>query len=310
MRPALTQPRLGTVGLAITTACLAGLALAGCAVGASVTAPAEDGKVTVVASTNVYGSIAESIGGDLIEVTSLIDSAAQDPHSYEASARDQLSLSRADLVVVNGGGYDPFVETLISASDNSGVDVLDASRVSGLSTQDNFNEHVWYSFPAVTRVAEKIAGRLSEIDPGSAATFASNLADFTAAVSALEDRANGLRFVTAGRDAAITEPVPLYLIEAVGLGNATPSEFSDAIEEGTDVPPLVLRDTLALFSGNTVALLAYNGQTAGAQTEQVLKAAQAEGVPVVEFTETMPDDADYVSWMTANLDHVAAAVRE
>ena len=104
--------------------------------------------------------------------------------------------------------------------------------------------------------------------------------------------------------------MPLYLIEAVGLGNATPSEFSDAIEEGTDVPPLALRDTLALFGGNTVALLAYNGQTAGAQTEQVLKAAQAEGVPVVEFTETMPDDADYVSWMTANLDHVAAAVSE
>ncbi|HYP73588.1 MAG TPA: zinc ABC transporter substrate-binding protein, partial [Microbacterium sp.] len=90
------------------------LALAGCA--ASASPAASDGKIAVVASTNVYGDIAAAIGGDLVDVTSIIDSVAQDPHSYEASARDQLTVSRADLIIENGGGYDAFMDTLIEGA--------------------------------------------------------------------------------------------------------------------------------------------------------------------------------------------------
>ena len=92
--------------------------LAGCAA----TPPAEDdGTIRIVASTNVYGDLAMTIGGDLVSVTSIITSAAQDPHSYEASAQDQLALSRADLVIENGGGYDPFIDTLLDAAGSSAV---------------------------------------------------------------------------------------------------------------------------------------------------------------------------------------------
>ncbi len=75
------------------------LALAGCS-GAGGPAASGDGKVAVVASTNVYGDIAEAIGGDRVDVTALIDSVAQDPHSYEASAR---RLRDAVYVLENNG---------------------------------------------------------------------------------------------------------------------------------------------------------------------------------------------------------------
>ncbi len=88
------------------------LALAGCGAGDAV----DDGKVHVVASTDVYGSLVALVGGDAVEVTSLIDSASQDPHSFEASARDRLAIAGADLVIVNGGGYDPFMDALLDAS--------------------------------------------------------------------------------------------------------------------------------------------------------------------------------------------------
>ena len=80
------------------------LALAGCAGSAGPAATSDDGKLQVVASTNVYGDIASAIGGDLLDVQSIITSFAQDPHSYEASARDQLTVSRAGLLIENGGG--------------------------------------------------------------------------------------------------------------------------------------------------------------------------------------------------------------
>jgi zinc/manganese transport system substrate-binding protein len=103
--------------------------------------------------------------------------------------------------------------------------------------------------------------------------------------------------------------VPVYLLAELGLDNVTPEEFSEAIEEGSDVPPLVLDETLRLFETGEVALLAYNEQTAGPETEQVRAAAEAAGIPVVSFTETLPDGADYLSWMTDNLEAVATALR-
>ena len=56
-------------------------------------------------------------------------------------------------------------------------------------------------------------------------------------------------------------------------------------------------------------MLAYNSQTASPETEEVRAAAEAAGVPVVEFTETLPDGSDYVSWMTDNIEALAAIAR-
>lgn len=331
------------------------VALAGCA--NTPAAPAADG-VAIVATTDVYGSIAQSIGGDAVSVTSIIEGATHDPHSYEANVQDQLAVSKAQLVISNGGGYDPFIETLLEASKTEAV-VIVASEASGLldgsakdphageehadekhaedehaegehaedenagegddATQEipdkhnhieGFNEHVWYDFHAVESIAAEIAHELSEIDPDNAATFEANLAEFSTDLEGLEELATALRVESEGKGVAITEPVPTYLLTEVGLDNRTPEEFSEAIEEGTDVSPATLRDTLATLDSDSLALLAYNSQTASPETQKLRAEAESRGIPVVEFTETLPDGADYVSWMTGNLEAISAALEK
>ncbi|MEG2927674.1 MAG: metal ABC transporter substrate-binding protein, partial [Glutamicibacter sp.] len=94
----------------------AGLILAGCgSATGSESKDAESAEISVVATTNVYGQIARAIGGDSVEVSEIITSAAQDPHSYEPTARDKLAISSADLVLANGGGYDQFMDSLVSS---------------------------------------------------------------------------------------------------------------------------------------------------------------------------------------------------
>lgn len=102
---------------ALALASVSALVLAGCSATPAAGGGADDGKIQVVASTNVYGSLAEQIGGDRVDVTSIITSASQDPHSYEASARDRLTVQSAELVIENGGGYDAFIDTLVGDSD-------------------------------------------------------------------------------------------------------------------------------------------------------------------------------------------------
>lgn len=297
---------------------LTGVVLAGCA---SPAPAADDGLVHIVASTNVYGDIAQAVGGDLVSVTSLIASSAQDPHSYEASAQDQLAISKAQLVIENGGGYDPFADTLVDASGTDAT-VLTATDVAEGTESDHaedgddhghiagFNEHVWYDFGAVDEVAHEIARLLGELDAANAATFEANYEAFSAKLDAVQTEADTLHARLDGLGVAVTEPVPLYLLEDVGLQNLTPEAFTEAIEEGGDVPPAALQETLALFEDDAVVLLAYNEQTASPETERVRAAAEAAGIPVVSFTETLPDGEDYVSWMTSNLEALAAALPE
>jgi zinc/manganese transport system substrate-binding protein len=291
------------------------LALAGCApasTDAGATGePSNESGVRIVASTNVYGDIAEQIGGDRVSVTSIIDSPDKDPHEYEADARTQLALSKAQLVIENGGGYDDFVDTMLSAADNKIAPVLNASDISGYEqepAEGEFNEHMWYDFPTVQKLSEELVGQLSAIDPEGAETYEKNAEAFEGQLAALEQQEQDIKasFDTAG--AAITEPVPLYLLETAGLVNKTPDAFSEAIEEGTDVPADVLKQTTDLFSSGEVKVLVYNEQTEGSQTELVLTAAKDAGVPVVPVTETLPEGTDYISWMTTNLNALQGAL--
>jgi zinc/manganese transport system substrate-binding protein len=286
-------------------------ALAGCA--ASATPTADDGKVRLVASTNVWGDVARQIGGNTIQIDSIISDPDQDPHSYEGDAQVQLALSKADIVVENGGGYDDFVTTLLKGANNSKAVVLNAVDISGFDqhpTTGELNEHVWYDFPTVQKVAASIRTQLTKLDPKNAAEYTANEKTFDAHLATLEaDEAAIKASPAAGEGVAITEPVPLYLLDASGLVNKTPAKFSAAIEEGTDVSPELLKQTLDLFSRHQVKLLAYNEQTSGPETEAVLAAAKSAGIPVVPVTETLPKGKDYLAWMTDNLAALTAALK-
>lgn len=306
----------------------AALVLSGCSATAGGEA-AESTGIAVVASTNVYGSIAEAIGGDGVTVTSIIDSAAQDPHSYEASAQDQLAISKADVIVENGGGYDPFIDTLIDAAASDAVTVLTAVDLSGklpdgAATDEHdhehdadgddhghvegFNEHVWYDLATADAVAAELAHHFGDLDPDNADTYDENYTEFAAGLGTVTEAAAAIKADADGTGVAITEPVPVYLLETSGLVNLTPESFSESIEEGTDVSPASLSELLDLIGSGDVALLAYNEQTSSPETERVREAADTASVPVVSFAETLPDGEDYVSWMTDNITAISDAL--
>ncbi len=298
--------------LALPVVALSALLLAECAADSPASGTAASGTVSVVTSTNVYGDIAETIGGDGVVVTALISNPAQDPHSFEASAQDQLAITKADIVVENGGGYDDFVGTMMASANNPKATVINVVDLSGKKPDANgdLNEHVWYDLPTVATFADRLAAELGKAEPAKAATFTANAAAFTAKVTALEAREAALKAKHAGSGVAITEPVPLYMLQAIGLVDKTPAAFSHAIEEGTDVSPAVLKSTVDLFHQHAVKLLVYNEQTSGPETDKAIAAAKDAHVPVVPVTETLPPGKDYIGWMSSNLDHISAALGE
>lgn len=299
-------------GVLAAAVVLLGAVLLGAAACGSTTGGTAPGTVRVVASTNVWGSIASAVAGRHAQVTSVITDSSADPHEYEPSARTRLAVSRADVVVENGGGYDDFMRRLVSAPGPKAT-VIDAVSVSGAAARakaagTGLNEHVWYDLPSVAKVADRIATALAQADPGDAATFRADAAAFQARLQRLADQEKADRATTEGAPVAITEPVPLYLLDALGAVNKTPAAFSRAIEAGDDVPVAVLRETLALLSDRKVKALVYNAQTADAQTALLEQAARDASVAVVPVTETLPPGKTYLQWMTDNVTAISGAL--
>jgi zinc/manganese transport system substrate-binding protein len=283
------------------------VALAGCATAAPDNAG--DGAIRIVASTNVYGDLAASIGGADVEVTSIIDSPEQDPHQFEASGRVQLALSRADIVIVNGGGYDDFATTMLDASGNTGARVIDAVELSGHdAAADGFNEHVWYDYPTVTTVVKAIAAALDIADPDNAAAYDGRAAGVVAQLGALEQLETAIGATASGAGVVITEPVPLYVLDAAGLRNLTPPEFSEAIENDSDVPPALLNQVLGSITDGDAAVVVSNTQTGGPQTDAILDAAKTAGVPTIGVSETLPQGLHYLDWQMGFLTELQKAL--
>lgn len=315
-------------------AAMAGLALflSGCgqAANADQNGPANDpvqARISVVTTTNVYGDIASTIGGDRVQVTSIISRTSQDPHAYEPTPQDRLALSKADLAIGNGGGFDPFFDTITKDSGLSqdrvihAFDIADLERDADSHTQGHgadetaedahgeINEHVWYNMSAATKIADEIATRLGSADPEGAAGFAANAEKFKSDAAAISAKLEAIKTLHRGEGVALTEPLPMYILEAAGLENRTPEDFLEAAEEGNDAPAGALKNTLDLVSSTDVQFLAYDQQTSTSQTETVREAAESANLPVVNFTETLPEGKTFIQWMNENADNISAALQ-
>jgi zinc/manganese transport system substrate-binding protein len=281
--------------------------------------------LTVVASTNVWGDIAKSVGGERVEVISIIESFSQDPHSYEASARDQLAVNDADLVVANGGGYDPFMDTLAAAANQENIvyaylpdelaeEDAKAKEEDGHDHAHNHdhssgNEHVWYDFHVVEDFANRLASKLSSIDPEYSADYSDNLVAFLDQIEILEDRVAQAGAFASGAKVISSEPVADYLLAEIGLENITPSGFSQAIEEGLDVSPKDLLEMQNLLKSKSVALFVVNPQTGSVQIDALVSIAEENQIAVIELSELLPENTRYFEWMETNIALLEAALR-
>lgn len=332
--------------LALALVSVSALALAGCsgtpATGGS---DSEDGTIAVAAATNVYGSLAEQIGGDRVSVTSIITSASQDPHSYEATARDRLTVQDADLVIENGGGYDAFMDDLLEGSDAVVLTAVEYSHDypgndghaeeaeeehdhaeeegdhaeegdeheghdhEGHDHIEGFNEHVWFDPHTMIHVVEDIAADLSELDPAGEADFTAAADEIIAELEGFEEDLADLAAEYSGTGVFITEPLPGYIAEAAGLTDVTPEGFSEAVEEGDDVAPATLLEAIEVIESGQAAVLLTNAQTGGSETQRVEETAEAAGVPVVAFTELLEDGSSYAEWMADAIQDLADALR-
>ena len=264
-------------------------------------APQQINKVQIVASTNVWGDIAAQVGGDNVQVTSILSDPEADPHLFESDAKTASQIDSAQLVIVNGLGYDEFMDKLLSASPNSTRTALSVAEVLGSS--EDANPHLWYDLLRIREVAVAIRDDLIKIDPENTNQYKANTQTF---IADMQKVTNKLTKQSGG--VAYTERVAGYLIEDLGLTDKTPSGFSQSVENGSEPTPQQLREFEDVLKTGQVKVLLYNNQAVNDVTDQLQKAAEASGVTVVGVSETIPEGKNFQTWQLDQLNAILKAL--
>jgi zinc/manganese transport system substrate-binding protein len=275
------------------------LVAVGCGAKADPTDVEAAGRVRVFTSTDVWASVARAVGGPEVEVTAAITRPGQDPHDYEATLRDKLTVSKAAVLVYNGGGYDDWAAQLIESTPGKvGRTVVDAVATSGVGQQENGqqaaehgqpNEHVFYDFGAVGRVADALSAGLSAADPAHRSAYTARAAAFHDDLRRLTHRAATIGAEHPGLTAVATEPVAGYLLQAIGIADVTPAGYVEQSESDAGPSALVRRQTVEVIASGRARLLVRGAQTEDPVSRLLAVAADDRGIPEVVVAETLPD---------------------
>jgi zinc/manganese transport system substrate-binding protein len=293
--------------LAVIAAVTATVAAA-CSVAA--TAASNDGKIVAVGAESEYADVISQVGGAYVQASAIMSNPNTDPHSFEASIAVAREVGNAQLIVQNGIGYDNFMNSIESASPNSGRTVVNVQRLLKLPDSTP-NPHLWYDTATMPKVADAVAADLSAIQPSHAAYFRANAAAFTASLKPLTAAIASFKSAYPGTTVATTEPVADYLLTALGADNLTPWTFQADIMNGVDPSPQNVAVQRALFTGHKVRVFLYNQQVTDALTQSFITLAEQNHIPVVGVYETMPVPGyDYQTWMRTEVQDLREAVAD
>ncbi|HXA32687.1 MAG TPA: zinc ABC transporter substrate-binding protein [Acidimicrobiales bacterium] len=282
--------------------------LSACASGSTGASTAAGGRIRVVAAENFWGSIARQLGGDRVSVTSIISNPNADPHSYEPTPGDGRTVATAQLVVLNGIGYDPWTQQLLAANPTSGRTVLNVGDLVGVPVGGN--PHRWYDPTNVGQVIAQITADYRAIDPKDAAYFNNrrqvyehvDLAPYNALISTIRTK-------YAGTPIGASESIVSPLAQALGLNMLTPASFLQAISEGSD-PTAADKATIdQQISTRQIAIYVYNSQNATPDVAAQVAAAKANHIPVATVTETLvPVNRTFQAWQVGELQGIESAL--
>jgi zinc/manganese transport system substrate-binding protein len=266
--------------------------------------------IQVVAAENFWGSLVSQMGGNLTHVLSIISDPNTDPHEYEANTSDSAAISQANLVIVNGVGYDDWAIQEISSSNTPGQEVLNVGTLNGVYVTGGIvsgNPHQWYNPLYVNHTLLAMYADLVALQPASKAIFQQNFNNLNTStgggaggvsIDQLYSRADQIREEFKGTVVASTESIFVYLANYTGLALVSPQPFMEAIAEGNDPPA----QSVALFQcqleSSNVKVLVYNVQTVTPITTTMKSIAASHNVTITFVSETIqPPDTSFQDWM-------------
>lgn len=290
--------------IAIAALASVGMLASVAACGSGQSTSEKNGTIEVAASVNQWGTVAKALGGDSVNVTSIINSTNVDAHDYEPTTSDIAKLQKAQVIIVNGAGYDAWA---VKAAQTANAIIVNAAEIGGVN--DGENPHVWFSADVRKAVAQAITEAYEQADAAKKNDFDKMNDRWTAEENNVESKIAEVKQKTDGLAYAATESVASYLAEDMGLADATPSGYARATANESEPTPTDIKQFTDALKAGEIKLLVVNTQEESELTGKITDAAKSVEVPMVELTEQMPEQYDSLTaWMEGLVDAFSQAI--
>lgn len=290
--------------IAIAALASVGMLASVAACGSGQSTSEKNGTIEVAASVNQWGTVAKALGGDNVNVTSIINSTNVDAHDYEPTTSDIAKLQKAQVIIVNGAGYDAWA---VKAAQTANATIVNAAEIGGVN--DGENPHVWFSADVRKAVAQAITEAYEQADAAKKNDFDKMNDQWAAEENNVESKIAEVKQKTDGLAYAATESVASYLAEDMGLADATPSGYARATANESEPTPTDIKQFTDALKAGEIKLLVVNTQEESELTGKITDAAKSVEVPMVELTEQMPEQYDSLTaWMEGLVDAFSQAI--
>lgn len=275
--------------------------LAGCT--SKTTAPQHSHQINVVASLDFYGETAKAVLGDKGTVTSIIDKPSMEPHEYEPTTNTAKLVSKANVIVYNGLGYDTWMNRL--SADNTGTTKINVAQ-GIMNKQNGDNEHIWYNLKTMPKLANALAEQFGKRQPQNKAYFKQNAKRYIQSLKPLDQKVAQLRRNSRQARVNVSEPVFDYSLTEMGYRQNN-NHYAQAVQNDTDPSPKDIKQMQADIRHHKIAFFVVNTQEISKMTTNLLSLAKKSGVPIVRVTESQPAGTTYKTWMMRQFNEVQRA---
>ena len=145
-------------------------------------------KLDVVASFSILGDMVSEVAGDKANVTTIVGPDA-DAHLYQPNTSDAIAVTEADLIFVNGMGFETWSAQLIETSGTNAAVAIATAGITPLLVEGEVDPHAWNALTNGIIYVNNIEAALSTASPADAATFKANANAYRAKLTALHNRA-------------------------------------------------------------------------------------------------------------------------
>ena len=263
-------------------------------------------NIKVCSAENFYGNVAKIIGGEYVDVTSIISNPDADPHLFSVSPNTAKAISRAQIIIYNGADYDPWMIQLLSSKqrDNKHT-IICVAELAGVKKGNN--PHIWYKPDTFPKLASLLAQKFSEIEPENKTYFKNNLDSFNDQYKKIYNLIKSIKSSFSGTNVIATEPIFGYMSDALGF-NMKGERFQWIIMNGSEPSPKITAAFIDEIKSNTIKILYYNNQVTDPTTENILKLAKDNNIKTIGVSETMPNNQNVIQWLAKSLEDTQKAL--
>jgi len=189
------------------------------------------GALEVVASFSIIGDFVKNVGGDRVNVTTLVGPNG-DVHVYAPAPADAKKIADAKLLVINGLGLEGWLPRLLQSSGGKAPITVATNGIAPLRLGSDADPHAWQSVANAKIYVANISDALVAADPGDAEAFRANAARYAAELDALERevRAAVEQIPPAHRKVISTHDAFGYFAAGYGIDFIAPSGVSTEAE--------------------------------------------------------------------------------